>query len=593
VAVRVEGWRGFVEAFGGLAEATTPYAARGYFENEGQIAQVVRVAGPSDWACVPFVPGDLAGNGVPFDRYLVTASSAGEWGNGGSIAIVYRRDGLDGHPEIAIEVRIDGEPTEFLEGLHPGRLPEEVAARSRLIRVFEPVVAPSGPSLAIGPPVAAPRAISATAVLGGGRDVPRSPASAVIDLTSLAGDGLPWARYRTTAHHSGPEGNGVSISVEYLRLASGEAPFVRVRVDTPAGAHELIDLLPAATWFEDVSSRSKIVSVVPVVTGPRWAVCPNLYLAGGTEAAPHRDAYLSAVTALQDQPDVAIVALPDLHPDALPSGGGATSFSEADGLDVLAAAIVGASELHDRLVLVDLPRTPDARAQTAWLDALGALTGSDALRDAAAYHPWIDVPEERRAQTNPTRVLPSSGHVAGLISRLDRERGAHHTPANATLREAVDVDDLTTEDNRLILAATERVNLLRCAPSRGIVVWGGRTLDPEGEQPFVAHRRLVHRIVRAARRVAEPLVFDSNGPELWLSLVRAITALLLEAYRGGALKGERPEEAFRVRCDESTNPGALDSGRCVCEIEVAPAAPMEFIVIRVALSADGTLEVLS
>src|SRR3982751_1140244 len=46
-AVRVEEWRGFVKEFGGLQkEADTTYAIRGYFENGGQVAYVVRLAQP-------------------------------------------------------------------------------------------------------------------------------------------------------------------------------------------------------------------------------------------------------------------------------------------------------------------------------------------------------------------------------------------------------------------------------------------------------------------------------------------------------------------------------------------------------------------
>jgi uncharacterized protein len=92
--------------------------------------------------------------------------------------------------------------------------------------------------------------------------------------------------------------------------------------------------------------------------------------------------------------------------------------------------------------------------------------------------------------------------------------------------------------------------------------------------------------------MAEPLVFETNGPELWLTIVRAITTVLLEAWRAGALQGTRPEEAFRVRCDEKTiSPEAQELGQVICEIEVAPAAPMEFILLRIALSNDGILEV--
>ena len=134
------------------------------------------------------------------------------------------------------------------------------------------------------------------------------------------------------------------------------------------------------------------------------------------------------------------------------------------------------------------------------------------------------------------------------------------------------------------------INLLRCFAGNWLQVWGGRTLS--AEQRFIAHRRLIHRLVRAIRRVAEPLVFDINGPEMWLTLARSITTVLLEAWRAGALKGAQPNEAFRVRCDEKLNtPEEQDLGRVHCEIELAPATPMEFILLRVSLSGDGRLEV--
>jgi phage tail sheath protein FI len=67
---------------------------------------------------------------------------------------------------------------------------------------------------------------------------------------------------------------------------------------------------------------------------------------------------------------------------------------------------------------------------------------------------------------------------------------------------------------------------------------------------------------------------------------------LLEAWRAGALKGDQPSEAFRVQCDEKLNPfEEQELGRVLCEIDVAPATPMEFIELRVSLSGDGRLEV--
>jgi phage tail sheath protein FI len=48
-----------------------------------------------------------------------------------------------------------------------------------------------------------------------------------------------------------------------------------------------------------------------------------------------------------------------------------------------------------------------------------------------------------------------------------------------------------------------------------------------------------------------------------------------------------------VRCDETTNPpDAVDAGRLLCEIDLAPAAPMEFVTIRLTIARQGQLEVV-
>jgi phage tail sheath protein FI len=49
----------------------------------------------------------------------------------------------------------------------------------------------------------------------------------------------------------------------------------------------------------------------------------------------------------------------------------------------------------------------------------------------------------------------------------------------------------------------------------------------------------------------------------------------------GALVGATPEQAFYVRCDETTNPPEVrDLGRVVAEIGVAVVRPAEYVVFR-------------
>jgi phage tail sheath protein FI len=303
----------------------------------------------------------------------------------------------------------------------------------------------------------------------------------------------------------------------------------------------------------------------------------DLTLAGGTDAAPGRADYAAAVIAQADLPEPALVALPDLG----------TDLTGAAHTDTVLELLTSASASLDRLVVLDVPPALSSVDDvTSWVDSLTAAGDPVLLSTAAVYHPQLRVPDGQDVRT-----VPASGHVLGVIARLDAERGAHHTPANAVLLEAVDLATEFPEPQQIRLFDSA-VDLIRCTRGRGLVVWGGRTLSPDPDRRYIAHRRLLHLLVRAIRRVASPLVFDVNSAELRLTLVRALTSVLLAAFRSGALAGARPEQAFRVVCDDTNNPPEQDPGQVVCEIDVAPAVPMEFIRLRLVLGQDRSLEVI-
>jgi phage tail sheath protein FI len=305
-------------------------------------------------------------------------------------------------------------------------------------------------------------------------------------------------------------------------------------------------------------------------------------LGGGADPVPGRDDYLAAAAVLGEVAEVALVVTPDLHTDL-----------GRDAPPVLRALLADALARQDRLVLVDVPAAVAGPVPAAaWVEGLRNSLDADQLRAGAVYHPWLRVVDPLGRAAAPLRDVPPSGHVAGLASRLDRQRGAQHTPANALLLDAVDLTmPLDLEQEALVHGAG--LNLVRCRPGHGLEVWGGRTLDPDPVRRFVAHRRLLHRLVRAIRRVAEPLVFEPNGPVLRFALVRGISSVLLEAWRAGGLKGATPDEGFRVVCDDGNNPPELaEVGQVLCEVFVAPAAPLEFIRILLTIAPEGALEVV-
>jgi Bacteriophage tail sheath protein len=469
-AVRVEGWREYGNVFGGLvANATTPYAVRGYFDNGAQVAYIVRLLGSGSqpalgiWNAGTFLNGQLdqdwpGDSGLQAIQFQIQASSPGDWANGTDI-------------NIQVETAPPNEAPEILTGIDPGNIVEEVNEQS-----------------------------------------------------------------------------------QYIQLTAQALP-----ANLPLG---VLSNPPGPRYYE--------------WPGPGQ---PNIQLAGGISVPPTEADYLDAVQTLGDQIEVALVACPDL-------------FCLSQQTGVLSAMLTQADQLHDRLVIIDVPPSlADPIAATAWVRSLRSLFPENVLRNGAVYHPRLLVPDPLGGVANPLRCTPCSGCVTGVISRLDVQQGAYITPANAPINEAVDLSTPLDANQQAIIYAGG-INLLTCSPGKGLMVWGGRVLGQDSPGGYVAHRRLIHLLVRAIRRVAEPLVFDTNGPELWLHFVRSITTVLLEAYRAGALQGDQPSQAFQVTCNATTNPPEqIDQGIVVCLVQVAPAVPMEFITLRVSVSAQGQLEV--
>ncbi|MCU1698797.1 MAG: hypothetical protein JWR34_4860, partial [Mycobacterium sp.] len=64
--------------------------------------------------------------------------------------------------------------------------------------------------------------------------------------------------------------------------------------------------------------------------------------------------------------------------------------------------------------------------------------------------------------------------------------------------------------------------------------------------------------------------------------------VLGEFHRRGAFAGAREADSFFVTCDDRLNtPQSIALGQLVAEVGVAPAEPLEFIMVRIVQTADG------
>src|SRR5690606_35603246 len=148
-------------------------------------------------------------------------------------------------------------------------------------------------------------------------------------------------------------------------------------------------------------------------------------------------------------------------------------------------------------------------------------------------------------------LLPPSGFICGIYARTDIQRGVHKAPANEVLRGALNFErDVThNEQERL---NPEGINCLRFFEGRGYRVWGGRTLSKDTEWKYVNVRRYFNYLQDSIDRGTQWAELVPNGEILWVNLQQTITDFMFDEWRKGRLVGNKPEEAFFVKCDRST-----------------------------------------
>ncbi|WP_156252493.1 phage tail sheath family protein [Pseudactinotalea terrae] len=208
---------------------------------------------------------------------------------------------------------------------------------------------------------------------------------------------------------------------------------------------------------------------------------------------------------------------------------------------------------------------------------------------AALYYPRVVVTDP---VTGRPRAAPASGHIAGVYARVDRLRGVHKAPANEPIRGVIDLEDRVDRHVQGQLNQAG-VNVIRSFATRGIRIWGARTLATGSEYTYVNVRRFVNMIKESIEIGTQWVVFEPNGYDLWSILTRDLTAYLTRVWRDGALLGATPAEAFFVKCDRETNPDEeIDAGYLTALIGIAPVKPAEFVIIKISqnMSSGSTTE---
>ena len=176
-------------------------------------------------------------------------------------------------------------------------------------------------------------------------------------------------------------------------------------------------------------------------------------------------------------------------------------------------------------------------------------------------------------------AAPPGGHIAGIYARSDREQGVWCAPAGKQILGIDGLDQNITDKQGEALNAVG-VNTLRTFPGGGNLIWGARTTSQDPEWKYVNIRRYFSYLEHSIDNGTHWVVFEPNGEPLWDSVRRSVSDFLFNEWKNGALQGSRPDEAFFVRCDQTTmTQDDIDNGRLVVEVGIAALRPAEFVVV--------------
>lgn len=232
---------------------------------------------------------------------------------------------------------------------------------------------------------------------------------------------------------------------------------------------------------------------------------------------------------------------------------------------------------------------------TAILDAPLSMTPSEvktyvsstaklSSENGAIYYPYLLVNDPVGVGKKPTKLVPPCGHVMGTIARVDSTKGVWRAPAgvDAKIYGALDLAYDVKDSDQDILNPIN-VNCIRAFDNEGLLIWGTRTLS-KGEFKYIPNRRLVDYIENSLAESMKWTNFKPNDTALWGMIKTDVEVFLNNIWSQGGLKGEKPEEAYTVKCDAEINTqDVIDAGKTLVDIGIALNKPNEFTIFRLSL----------
>ena len=284
-------------------------------------------------------------------------------------------------------------------------------------------------------------------------------------------------------------------------------------------------------------------------------VVPGTYVGTASDDPDQR----TGIEALRNEPSLSIVAVP-----------GQTDVT------LQKALIQHCNAMVYRFAVLDTPIGSDLATARAHRQ------NYDSTR-AAVYYPNLLI-SDSFGNPGDQRVIAPSGHVMGIYARTDVARGVHKAPANEVVRGILGFDTKLGKGEQDILNPIN-VNCFRDLRTQGLGLrcYGARVATSNASFRYISVRRLFLMVEQSLDTGLQWAVFEPNSEPTWERVKQSVSGFLTTVWRGGALEGLTPEEAFFVNIgyDVTMTQDDIDNGRMIIEIGMAPVKPAEFVILRI------------
>lgn len=354
------------------------------------------------------------------------------------------------------------------------------------------------------------------------------------------------------ALYEGAYGNAISVKLENY---NNTKKTFDLRVLESGIEKEVFKGVSLLTIEALVNGKSALVSV-SVLDDELTVSNGTATLSGGVDGVTSVDVtdYELALKAF-DNVDVKLLSLPGITGD-----------------DYKVKAIAYAHVKHAFLVTV-----PNYALKPA--DYVAGYDASPAIdeRHGNYFGGWGYVADPIGVGKNPEKVCSLEGHIIGTIVRIDNERGIAKAPAGteAKLRGVTSLV-YSINDAEHGLLNPRGINAVRTKPGSGIVIWGARTTDVEGDFKYVTDRRVADFVEDSIMEGADWSVFEPNDDALYEKLISTGSEFLRGFWLSGGLAGQTEEEAFFIKV--APTQAQVDAGQVPVSIGIARRKPSEFII---------------